>query len=245
MNTAQEVFEKIAAHLEWQNARCVNDENKLIAYKNKHFFSPIGVFLNNVHGVQVLARFNNSRTEPEDLPKEILHPYEELLFSLESMHDFMPVEQWNGQLHAIAKEFGLTYKGVDYGAPKQVAEMMEYSYSIEFPVRLPSDEKVTDRQLIDALNLAFHGEGRPKISEQVECKSVRVVKKRPYGLTIDVRLPHNHSLVTRVGLMAYDQYDAISSLRAHLQYPDVSDMSILKVETATDDELDVLQRIDV
>lgn len=240
MNTAQEIFDEIAAHLEWQTAKCVNDENKLIAYKNKNFFSPIGVFLTRVHGLSMLARFNDSRTEPEHIPGDVLYPHRDLLLRLEHMHDYHETNSWHVMLQAIAKEFGLAY-----GAPKQAVEMMEYIYSVEFPVRLLSDEKVTDGQLIDALNLAFHGEGRPKISEQVECNSVRVVKKRPYSLTIDVRLPHNHSLVTRVGLMAYDQYDAISSLRAHLQYPDVSDMSILKVETATDDELDVLQRIDV
>lgn len=237
----QEVFDKVVAHLTSQGEPCIGSDG-FKKYAHNGRYSAIGCHLMRYEPGYI------SQLEgkyPEDIPLNA--HYRDMLLALENVHDYHPVDQWNGQFHAIAKEFGLDYKGVHYGevGTVQHSTMKEFTYCLPFTVRIPSGQEVTDDLMEQAILLACKGEGRPVISKQVEYKSARLVEKMFYALTIDTRLPNNHSLVSRVGTLAYDQYDAVSMLRAQLGHPDESDLSIIKVEVVPSTEFQALQRIDV
>lgn len=238
----QEVFDKVVAHLTSQGEPCIGSDG-FKKYAHNGRYSAIGCHLMRYEPGYI------SQLEgkyPEDIPLNA--HYRDMLLALENVHDYHPVDQWNGQFHAIAKEFGLSYKGVHYceeGKPERTPKMLEHTYSLEFTVRLPDGVPVTDEALKQAILLTTDGEGRPPLTQQVVLVGTRRVEKTPYVLTIDVRLPNNHNLVSTVGALAYDEYDAVSTLRAQLGHPDESDLSIIKVGTITADSFETLQRIDV
>lgn len=237
----QGVFDRITDHLTRQGESCVGSDGfKRYAYDGRYsaigchlrFYEP--AYLSQIEGL-----------DPEDV--SLTQRCRDLLLALENVHDYYPVEQWNGQFHAVAKEFGLTYKGVPYGEmdkPERIPKMLEYTYSLEFKVRLPDGVPVTDEALAQAVILAANGEGRPSMTQQATLERTFLVEKIPYALTIDVRLPNNHNLVSLVGTLAYDEYDAVSTLRENLGHPEASDLSIIKVEAIPAEAFGVLQRID-
>jgi len=236
----QETFDFVVAHLIAQNAPCLNDQGvKAYAYAGR--YSAIGCYLKAWHP----AYLNEVAGYPEDITLNL--QVRDLLLALENVHDYHTPDWWNAQFHAVAKEFGLTYKGVPYGEmdrPKRIPEMLEYTYNLEFKVRLPDGVSVTDRALAQAVTLATHGEGRPPLTQRATLERTRRVEKVPYALSIDVRLPNGAELVTMVGVMAYDEYDAADVLRESLGHPDESDLSIIKVTTVQPEAFNFLQRID-
>lgn len=235
----QGVFDRITEHLTKQGGQCNNGKG-VKAYAYDGLYSAIGCHL-RFYEPGYLSQIEGK--DPEDI--SLNKHCRDLLLALENVHDYMFVDQWNGQFHAIANEFGLSYKGMHYGEAERDPEMLEYTYSLEFNVRLPEGVPVTDEVLEQAIILASKGERRPPMVQQATLERTRRVEKVPYVLTIDVRLPNNHSLVSRVGTLAYDQYDAVSMLRHHLGHPDDSDLSIIKVEVVPSTEFQALQRIDV
>ena len=238
----QVIFDLVTDHLTRQGEACIGGDGfKKYVYGGRH--SAIGCYL-RFYELTLLSQVEG--LDPEDI--SLNKHCREILLALEKVHDYFPVDQWNGQFHAIAKEFGLSYKGVPYGEmdkPERTPKMLEYTYSLDFKVRLPDGVPVTDEALEQAVILTSNGEGRPPMVQQATLEHTHLVEKVPYVLTIDVRLPNNHNLVSRVGTLAYDQYDAVSMLRAQLGHPDESDLSIIKVGTITADSFETLQRIDV
>lgn len=230
MNTAQEIFDKTVELLEYQKARCIDPDTGYVTYSCKGNYSPVGAYVLATKGLPTLIQIRNDRTEPENLTSTLLQPNRDLLLALELMHDYHEPDAWHGQLHAIAKEFGLMYKGVDYGAPVCSPTMLEHTYRLEIKVRATEGQPINDDDLFNAMAVGAYGEGRPPLTEQAEYVGCQAVHKACYALVVDIGLPNNFSLVTRVGVEAYDEEDAKTLLKQHLGYPDESDLSIIAIE---------------
>lgn len=242
----QEVFDSVTEHLTQQGVPCLNEQGlRHYAYDGK--YSAIGHYL-KMMAPAYLGQIEGK--EPQDIH---LNPTKrDLLLALESVHDYHTPDWWHAQFHAVAKEFGLTYKGIYYGDQNTQKQdtatpvTIEYTCSLDFKVRLPEGAPLTDEELQRAAIVSSAlGKGRPPMTQQVNVKETRRVEKAPYAISIDVRLPSGAGLATMVGVMAYDEYDAADVLREKLDHPDESDLSIIKVAAVQPEAFNFLQRIDV
>lgn len=241
----QETFDFVVAHLIKQNAPCLTDQG-IKAYAFAGRYSAIGCYLKAWHP----AYLDEVAGYPEDIALNL--EVRDLLLALENVHDYHTPDWWHAQFHAVAKEFGLIYKGIHYGdqnTQKQATTApvtIEYTCSLDFKVRLPEGAPLTDEELQRAAIVSSAlGKGRPPMTQQVIVKETRRVERAPYALSIDVRLPNGAEWVTMVGVMAYDEYDAADVLRESLGHPDESDLSIIKVAAVQPEAFNFLQRIDV
>lgn len=224
--TAQETFDLVSLHLLTQNSVCKNaSEFNTYAHDGSH--SAIGAYLKKVDPTY-LSQIDS--TEPENLT---LTSHRDLLLELENVHDRYQPDEWLGQLHAVAKLFGLSFQGITYRSEREESRKTKHTFSLTFKVR--SDESNAS----DVPNSELFAAARRAIASKVEGSLIntysQTVTQEPFAITLRANESGKSAVIT---LLAYDEDDAINTAEGQVIYGDV--VSVKKISWETYNELQAI-----
>lgn len=112
MRTAQEIFDTVKQHLLTQNARSENGYSTLCMYRGiEGRKCAVGCLIDDEdYDPKFEGRTVRSLLAEHKLPEPLATEFqrnENLLTSLQDIHDGLKIEDWSSELHRVAAEHGL------------------------------------------------------------------------------------------------------------------------------------------